>query len=342
MELICQLHSHITSSTSDHKTIQLIPGDQVEIVAAHDNGNLEIGLTKKTYLALFKQCHLYWHSKDSRSPTLDTYLMTLGYMVTTNENTTIIALHDTVTAQLYQEHGEEFLLREIDIISTYLSSRLKKINKSSSLWSLMKRYTVLIAEKYPDVLKTVVLRAWQSCQVHFANYYAANYLKWCFQVGILHREALETLQQLCHKNLRDVSLWNLQYEALLSVGGLRSQYSINEHNRLAKDSKYWSVQPRTPILAIDDPEWVRSEIIRQFEWLLQIECSIRTPYVTLINAEERIGGEADGLLDLASNKSSSVRKEIGSTNGSEGSVTVKRMEFCQVLETLWHLEAKGR
>ena len=60
------------------------------------------------------------------------YLMTLGYLITANDHHSIMNLHELIVQILGNFEAD------IEIISCFLTSRLKRINKSSLLWHWMK------------------------------------------------------------------------------------------------------------------------------------------------------------------------------------------------------------
>ena len=110
LSIIRELYEAITSSCRSQKIIQIvqIPQNENRIATYDDKANdtLEIGISKPTYLAMFKQSHDYWYRyMESSQCTLDKleitilrelYLMTLGYLITANDHHSIMNLHELI------------------------------------------------------------------------------------------------------------------------------------------------------------------------------------------------------------------------------------------------------
>lgn len=191
----------IITKDGQTKVILMIDSNDDAIVAFET----DIGLSKLVYLRMFKQVWTQWHEwdKETMENTWELYYMTIGYFVTTNENHTLLLLHEKLVNLLIIE-DPQFINKEINLISTLLCSRLKRINKSSSLWFLLQK---LIQQENDFNMELIVERVFLSCQHHFANYYANNFLKFLIRDGygdIIGGKLLLA----CKSNLRDVSLWS--------------------------------------------------------------------------------------------------------------------------------------
>lgn len=319
MNIIEELNGIISKSSHTYKTIQLIPdgGESLFIVNLEEDTN--VGLSKKTYFALFKQCHTYWHGiqqKDHKSVVRNAdgiklqelFLMTTGYLITTNENHSILTLHEQIVYKL-SKNDPSFIAKEIDLISTFLQSRLKRINKSSSLWLLMKKLTII--NENNEILYLIIDRAIRSCETHFANYYACNYLRWLSNVLKFQNKTpqLKYLQKqvtrLCKSNLTDVSLWRLLQD--LASPGV-SSYSIEEYNHLVgivneSLENQFRLQNVTNMSDLNPSN--TSDLDLDFEeivkWLLLVECSVETPYrcvvskKTLVLLQEKLNEQSGGI-----------------------------------------------
>lgn len=336
LTLCLQLYDIITESPdSTYKIIQLLPPTQetssLFVTFKSDENTLEIGLSKKTYLAIFKGVHGYWHSKlvphapyfekywlNDRERLMEVYYMTLGYLLTTNENHTIIRLHEIVFWKIWAQKTDsrEFLVNEFELLTCYVTSRLKRINKSSSLWCMVKKITAVLifhellnnmGNSTNDLYELLINRVMKSCDVHFANYYAANFLRWCIRFNFILTKTNKSVSTqgittsissfiedrlvlLCRQKYTDVSLWTtleVYQTSRFSVFD-PSDYVISEYNMIIEQvnvlnngnfSKF--VGKTANDITLPD---IREFNLHQLDWLLKANCSVLTPYTTLIRS----------------------------------------------------------
>lgn len=269
MELAVRLYDAIHTSQCRLKVISIIPGEQqFSIVTDDDQDTLEIGVLMDTYLALFKQCHNLQHAELSL---WDEYILTVGYLFTTNENHTMILRHWDVVQRLVAERGHQFLDTELDVVSTLIASRLSRINKSSSLWLLVRK---LVVQQGLPVLATLSARVMASLRHHFANYYAANFVRWYVAVLLDQGQSisaiLEAVVAECHGNLRDVSLWSLLGFMLSpEIDGY-----VDEYQRLGGSvGKMFNAKKHQMEM--------QNVAIAQLKWLMLVKCPYENPYVVL-------------------------------------------------------------
>lgn len=315
------------------KIIQLIPATESAsdpfTTFRTDENTLDIGLTKKTYLSIFKEAHIFWHNNlvpyapnfeeywhNDREKLINTYYMTLGYLLTTNENHTIIKLHELTFWKIWKTspNSRQFLLSEFEILTVLISSRLKRINKSSSLWLMVKKISIalifheIMNAEVPgtiELYQVLVNRILKSCEIHFANYYASGFLKWCIRFNfILYKNTdstpirrymaemnamiLNGLVLLCHQKLTDVSLWTT-LEVYLRESSRKlssSEHTIDEYNLVIDQLTTLGKADLTKINALSEkvmPEFdVEDFQVQQINWLLKANCSALSPYVALI------------------------------------------------------------
>lgn len=339
-------------SHSRWKTVEIIPWENSSgLVNIEQNDTTTIGIPKKLYFSIFKECHSFWHKyvspdicgalekcKCDDNWSRKMYVMTLGFLLTTNENHTIIKLHETII-WIWVKHlkGASDLMRnEWDIVTTLLSSRLKRINKSPSLWYWMKKLSVVLifdkiigderdysSEEDPLSIYFLLLdRCFESCRLHLSNYYAGNFLKFCIRLNnILLRSELQDSSRVslrevndyietklvhsCHENLADVSLWTT-LEALLESAGTVSasfDYTVDEYNNVVRQlgqphqihthTLTFSILEKAP--SMDIKLFVRT----QLAWLLGVNCSVKTPYISLLRQYrqlDKIDSEIHSLL----------------------------------------------
>lgn len=300
---LCQRVYDILTLQHTWKIIEVVPalgGEQAVtgIETYEDGQTLVVGMTKKTYLAIFVEAHHFWHAEisprrrigylESLDPEKlwEVYLVTVGYLLTTNENHTIVELHYEVLMLLVQikdgngnkQNGNQgVLVAEFEFISGLINSRLKRINKSSSLWFLMKKLTIMFIQQDPKLYDLLVERAFKSLELHFANYYAANFIKWLIRYNILtgkdNSSIRHHLQAHCRAKLTDVSIWTTLEVYLTASLGLEPdilQYTAEES------------AVRNPVTSSTGIQDQQKFVEEQIQWLLAAECSVITPYRCLI------------------------------------------------------------
>ncbi|CAH2354761.1 hypothetical protein CLIB1423_18S03092 [[Candida] railenensis] len=305
--------------SSGECTIQLIPESELPIVSEVHDEITEIGLSKRTYLQLFKESHTYWHSALQSAPSgkqdpadlLEAYYCTFGYLLTTNENHSLIKLHESIFFKLQhidesESNGVISLESEFKLITALLTSRLKKINKSSSLWLWLKKLSIMLIFK--DIVsdevdsKTIanftklidsILKA---SELHFANYYASNFLRWCIRMVKLNSARAEELlglvamrlTKLCRLHLTDVSMWG-SLQVLFENGSRNEQineYIVEDYNAIASEiPKPYSTPIITALSKRDYYTFPSAYAHDELAWLLSVKCSIVTPYICVFSHE---------------------------------------------------------
>lgn len=374
-------------SRSRWKTVEIIPWEKSNgIVKIEENDFTTIGIPKEIYFNIFKECHSFWHKyivpdiskalqtcKTDQNWSTKMYLMTVGYLLTTNENHTIIKLHENIIWNwLKHLEGAVDLIRdEWDIVTTLLSSRLKRINKSSSLWHWVKKLSVvLIFDKMledennfsseSDLLSNYYMlldRCFESCKLHLSNYYAANFLKFCIRLNnVLLRSKLRgssrasllrangyiegKLVHSCHESLADVSLWTT-LEALLESSRTISasfDYTVEEYNtivrqleqvhRMSTYSVNYSKVDKAPLM--DTKLFIRT----QLAWLLGVNCSVRTPYISLLRQLRQLNESDSEVSTLISCTVAQEKQKLSHKLQKENNSMYKLKEsfICMLLD----------
>ncbi|KAG5418127.1 hypothetical protein I9W82_004456 [Candida metapsilosis] len=308
MQLIKDLCHTLSNSNKSIKIIGLIAQDGEQDILSHEeNDTLEIGLTKKIYLRIFKESHELFHNSYEDRLNIDSlpqpkleelYYMTLGYMITTNEHSTVISLHEELVKKLgnYEYDSE--------IVSCFLTCRMKRINKSSSLWHWLKKVTIIHISNGQDV-SLLLHRALVSCELHFANYYGNNYLQWliivCKLKGIDLNEFEKMLINSCRANLSDSSLWG-SLKMLFNPDDGSVDYVSEEYNRITG----------LP-LQRDISVGYEDKIVEQFQWLLRSQCNYMTPFCKLVDATNSLltlNKLANSLNDSNLNFASDLRAKL--------------------------------
>ena len=281
MQLIKDLCDVLTTSNKPIKIIGIVPQSGEEDFIIHEEGDtLEIGLTKQIYFRIFKESHEVFHTHHedrlridslSHSNMEELYYMTLGYLITTNEHSTIIALHEELVERL---GNHEY---DLEIVSCFLTCRMKRINKSSMLWHFVKKLTMIRLSKDSDVSQ-FLCRALVSCELHFANYYGNNYLQWlivlCKSKEVELNEFQNMLIDLCRKHLLDSSLWGTLKMAFNPDKVLIEYVTLVYYNSLTGES----LLKKFPRVDYNDT------VVTLFEWLLRLYCQYKTPFLVLIES----------------------------------------------------------
>lgn len=317
--------------------LELASGTGIETF--EEGETLVVGMTKETYLAVFVEAHLFWHQNiaPNRKPGYlqrlaeeklwEVYLVTVGYLLTTNENHTIVQLHYDVLMLLAKGNNRTLALaQEFELISGLVNSRLKRINKSSSLWFLMKKLTVDFVYQDAKLYNLLLQRAFKSLELHFANYYAANFINWLIRYNITTGTDNSTIREIlvCHARakLTDVSIWTCLEVYLTSSLGI-------EPETLQYATKTQQKCQDAPLNCHDCEVFV----FEQVHWLLAADCTIITPYKCLVTPLIRQKSDftpvTPALLEFLHKK----LKQLQSSDPSDDSYVV-RQRFYQELTQL--------
>lgn len=301
--LTARLVQLVTSTPCKTTTIQLMPaGDSIACYEQDDN--CEIGITKKGYLQLFSEGHTYFEHAIARGATDDVaamdqqdlehlHLATLALLTTTNEHTTAWRLHEAVVAErLRRLPASRVLEDEYAYVTALAASRLPKINKSSVLWTWLRKLALLAVfrEFHEDRLVRFVATCLRSMEVHFANYSAGFTLLWALTAASTHKAYtpglfLGLVRTQCRQTLTDVSLWHV-FGLLLRGHPLRRL--LESYNVLCADVRERFGVEIACLKAADLPSvGFALEAAEELQWLLKVNCKIRTPYVQVLSAIDR-------------------------------------------------------
>lgn len=265
------LYDLITGSTKRFNIIQVSETIEVEdgsyyLLFDSDEHTMEIGVSKMIYLKLFKESHTIW-TEDylprvqanpgflndcSLEDLMELYFMTVGYLITTNEHHSAIRLHEVLVMKLHNKLGYPFLNNEFKILTSFATSRLQRINKSSSLWLFIKKLSIVLIfdrlwldssidcaiENYLKIIDCCIL----SCRLHYSSYYASYFLTFCLKLNTIlivsNIQALkihsvnsyifEKLKDACKQKLTDISLWTSLRTYFMEQISITSKKSIKE------------------------------------------------------------------------------------------------------------------
>lgn len=197
---------------------------------------VEIALSKKKYLLLFKECHeilnqvILKGQEKSNLPDLDLLQITWGLLLISPENKTNLNLHYHVLM-----NNLNYIDMEINYLETLLTSKLARTNKSSSLWNLYKKLYILKPKELNELLDIVI----RSNENHPRNYYAWNFMNWAVQINYIFSNDVfinskfdmlfENLYNYGLKNLNDSSVWNALQQLVYPTS---LEHSVYEYNNL--------------------------------------------------------------------------------------------------------------
>jgi hypothetical protein len=219
------------------------------------------------------------------------YYATAGLMLTTNENHTAINVHEDIMLKILNNtgielsepllHHERILVSELYFLQAILNSNVNKLNKSSSYWHFLKKlYTHVIASsllhKLPQnfFLRTTLV----SAKLHFSNYYAWNFLRYCINVLKLRgdsvglKEIYNGVDEFCKLSRNDSSAWSC-YTDLVEINIPAIRQACSEYNKRASKSLTFTYSS----VALTSLS-VQSELLKLDKWLWDSKCTSEVPY----------------------------------------------------------------
>ncbi|SCU89577.1 LANO_0D05534g1_1 [Lachancea nothofagi CBS 11611] len=206
----------------------------------------EIICSKSTYLRLFCEARLYLTNKTLEEINNDDdsyYIATVGLLSTTPEDRHNLNLHEQLLLRHLKQipetkwrlHEEEsrFLQRELHVVKLLLTSNLKRVNKSSSLWLLFRKLYTLSRELNPAMKLDYCDLFVRSAANHFSNYYCWNTFRWMYDVENAENRSLmsESVWNFCFRNPKDSSAWWALGHTLSSDHRVE-KHSIGHFNQL--------------------------------------------------------------------------------------------------------------
>lgn len=335
LQLTKSLREAVVGREHRIKIIQLASViDDGKIEFGETDDVLDIGMSKLTYLAIFKECHTFWHQLLAKQTSLDVsnnlkllslqelwdiYYMTVGYLITTHENHSIISLHESTVLVLANKvsNPNHLLEQELDLVTSFLTSRLKRINKSSSLWCWTQKLTIMLvcddykSEKSRNLCMKVIDRVLKSMELHFANYYAARFLQWLIEIirpfPLLSNYLFDQLHAKCRSNLRDVSLWTLLG---MFWKPQDHNYPKHEYRRIVNGLIPYNFKISCEILELEPLE-VQFLALEEINWLLTVSCTLLTPYKVLLDIN--FWTDNNDIATILQQESMTASKELQST-----------------------------
>lgn len=311
-----QVYETLVSYAGLTKVLQFVPFEYDGVFVVHcQDDRVDIGVSKQKYLKIFKEAHDYWYQHQCQFNLIDTlgdtelnevYYVTVCYLMTTNDHHLINRAHEQALIELYKRDSS-VLTRELEIITTLVSSKLKKINKNSLLWHLIRRLSIMLDVQSSPTYGVLIKRVIQSCENHFANYYANYYLSWLIHINYVvdancNRVVLNEVVLVCHRCLSDVSLWSNLRVLLFSTEHIEA---VQDYNHLVNDTnaKFGTLLSEiTPVSSTP----LEYDVAQEMHWLLAVECPYLTPYLLVMNCE---------TIELVRSKVALVKGSCGQGDG---------------------------
>ncbi|CCE64177.1 hypothetical protein TPHA_0G03370 [Tetrapisispora phaffii CBS 4417] len=243
-----ELFEKLTIDTDDKVCILRFGSDQESInenyFISNEKDKIEIICFKKTFFRVFKEAHDYFYKViNTKSNFLQdesliegTYLCTIGLLLTTPENKTIIRIHEDIVKYCLKSYDAEsklkFINNEIAVVEKLLTSSNNKLNKSSSLWTLYKKLFMVSSEFKENISLHYLSVFMSSANLHFSNYYSWNTLRWFYDLLGNNEKIIlfDKTKQFCFKNMRDCSAWDTLADMACKSDG-EITHNIQEYNR---------------------------------------------------------------------------------------------------------------
>lgn len=294
-KLMRGLHSQVVSTKCTISSLQIIhdaPDGEILFHESTETDTLDIAMSKKTYLMIFAEAHAVYEKSGYKfelqllpgTELWALYYATTSIMLTTNEHSTIWRLHREVIFELH-ERGEEILKKDFDYVTFLATSKLKRVNKSSTLFHWIRFLMVPLFEDL-EVIKILIQRLLRSLEVHFANYCAGYTFQWL--IRLLHasqkRELFEyaglQIREICRSHLSDITIWET-YSVWLTADS--DTFTVDLFNR---DALHWNKHSKSVKELQCGPQVSRADdvVLEDLDWLVKVQCAYMSPYESLYKA----------------------------------------------------------
>lgn len=319
LQLTRSIYDAVVSTKCRYSTLQFVSGGDGVQIYEDDTVTCEIGFSKKTWLAIFTEGHQYFElhpfglqevSSMSNDELDSFYMATNCLLITTNEYSTIWRLHEQAVGEIYRRsHGNNaektsknlnitILSREFTFCLGLCTSRLDRVNKSSSLWMWIRKLSAALIFQFESFsVLDVAEHVLRSMDLHFANYCASYTLLWLMDVGAElgvvktseEEQIAQLLRERCRGSLNDVSLWRLLGAVL---GGIHSQYSLHHYNQVCTHmstvlGQLMQALPQREVIPLHQKR-ISGQLfpdgIDDLQWLLVVECTVDTPYQCVLRS----------------------------------------------------------
>ncbi|SCU92166.1 LAFA_0F08460g1_1 [Lachancea sp. 'fantastica'] len=223
----------------------VLPKNSPPFSKIDDENGLEIFCSKYTYLQIFVEArnHLQSCGANTLSNDEETYLATLGLLLITPEDRTVLNLHEELLLRrLKTQLGDRWAVTEeskllfeceLSAIMLLLTSSSNRVNKSSSLWLLFKKLYTLKREVFVNSKINCCQLFMSSAERHISNFYCWNTLRWVYDLEgpAAQTELFEAVWNFSKRHPKDSSAWWALGHILLRLPGPASD-SIQSYNAL--------------------------------------------------------------------------------------------------------------
>ncbi|ODV76482.1 Ecm9p CYBJADRAFT_165760 [Cyberlindnera jadinii NRRL Y-1542] len=280
-----------------------MPQYDTNFLHSYNDGHLEVVMFKSTSIKIFQTSHTIMEQflKDGQAlkdeeDLVKIYLATIGLMMTTNENHTVISIHDDITWKMLHCNSttlshidpmfesDKLILCEMAILQSLLCSNKNKLNKSSSYWHLFKKMMIFVIDS-KSIGKIPVYffesTVFTSAKLHKSNYYAWSFLQFCVSIAkvrtdsIKYHKILKDVEHFCKLNQTDSSAWSCMGN-MLEINVTELKLAIFEYNKYATRSQLELSYAKVMLLVPS----IGEKLKEMSAWLWKSKCTSEVPYHT--------------------------------------------------------------
>lgn len=294
----------LTTTQCGQTRVQFVPGTDLGVLIHDSDGFCDVGVTKKTYLAIFSEGHSYFSKGYSIEPEnldesqlWDAYYASSALLITTNEHMTAWRVHEDIVWALKARTEHQFVRKEMSFITALATSRFERINKSLALWRWFRTLVVASSPISPAYFFNLLEKVLQSMEVHYCNYAAGFTAVWLIQNFSNQDTCTKTLDLIknrCMKNVSDVSMWTLMGTVLLEQTNIsihRDYNYIQEHVNNRQGFQFIgnpSFVPSRFVPSGADQTLANQTLAELLEWLLAIESPVLNAYLQLLRDKQNL------------------------------------------------------
>lgn len=173
-----------------------------------------------------------------------------------------------------------FVRRELQFVTSCLTSSLARVNKSPSLWLLYRKLYIITNSLFPTIEANYEMCFSKSAEAHSSNYYSWHTLRWMFDVGSKQLKArlAEATETFCFKHPKDSSAWWSLAHVLVSSFDTQKN-SIAQQNMLTAN---YSLPPLSELIfGCASSTEIESKVKKIVEYIDYAEVSEYPPFQCL-------------------------------------------------------------
>lgn len=238
-----------------------------------------------------------FENSDTTTRCWDMYYATVGLLLTTTENYTILKLHEEFLLNVINQHEDfygspveipdVFFQNEVRLVQHLLSSTNNRLNKSSSLWVLYRKLYVLSREIFPSVdimyLNVCMESAWR----HPSNYYCWNTIRWISDLTTEDErlQILSRTKKFCFQNVRDNSSW---YTYMYIVCAEKDSFDFGIHNARRLSNNLGLTGAFAATEGLEEIFDVESEMNEVREFIDSVQAVEWAPFLCLLGLTKKV------------------------------------------------------